>query len=133
MLLFLIVFQNIVNDELLIFQGVGTLAFDARLGLYEDPPKEEAMRFIQAVHDFFSLSHELFFSLSRRIAKHFDFDTPKVKKFFKTADILIETGEGFVDKKMRELKEMADNGIDPSGNTQGMDNFLLYRILCYRL
>jgi len=99
---------------------VGTLAFDARLGLYEDPPKEEAMRFIQAVHDFFSLSHELFFSLSRRIAKHFDVDTPKLKKFFKAADIFIEVGEGFIDKKMKELKEMADGGIDPSDNTQGI-------------
>ena len=91
------------------------------------------MRFIQSVHDFFSLSHELFFSLSRRIAKRFDFDTPKLKKFFKTCDILIEIGEGFVDKKMRELKEMADKGIDPSGNTQGMKNSLLYHKLCYRL
>jgi len=99
-------------------ESVGTVAFDARLGLYEDPPKEEAMRFIQGVRDFFSLSHELFFSLSRRIAKHFDIDTPKLKKFFKTGDILIEIGEGFIDKRMRELKEMADRGIDPSGNTQ---------------
>lgn len=102
---------------------MGTLAFDARLGLYEDPPKEEAMRFIQGVHDFFSISHELFFSLSRRIAKRFDIDTPKLKKFFKTADVLIEIGESFVDKKMRELKEMADKGIDPSGNTQGINSY----------
>ena len=101
---------------------MGTLAFDARLGLYEDPPKEEAMRFIQGIHDFFSLSQELFFSLPRRIAKRFDIDTPKLKKFFKTSDILIEIGEGFVDKKMRELKEMADKGIDPSGNTQGINS-----------
>lgn len=102
---------------------MGTLAFDVRLGLYEDPPKEEAMRFIQGVHDFFSISHELFFSLSRRIAKRFDIDTPKLKKFFKTADVLIEIGESFVDKKMRELKEMADKGIDPSGNTQGINSY----------
>lgn len=102
---------------------MGTLAFDARLGLYEDPPKEEAMRFIQGVHDFFSISHELFFSLSRRIAKRFDIDTPKLKKFFKTADVLIEIGESFVDKKMKELKEMADKGIDPSGNTQGINSY----------
>ena len=100
---------------------MGTVAFDARLGLYEDPPKEEAMRFIQAVHDFFSFSHDLFFSLSRRIAKRFDIDTPKLKKFFKTGDTMIEIGESFVDKKMRELKEMADKGIDPSGNTQGIN------------
>lgn len=98
---------------------MGTVAFDSRLGLYEDPPKEEALRFIQGVRDFFSLSHDLFFSLSRRIAKRFDIDTPKLKKFFKTGDILIEIGEGFVNKKMKELKEMADKGIDPSDNTQG--------------
>ena len=101
------------------FSGVGTLAFDTRLGLYEDPPKEEAMRFIQEVHNFFELSHKLFFSMSRRIAKSFNIDTPLLKKFFKTGDALIEIGESFVDKKMRELKEMADKGIDPSDNTQG--------------
>lgn len=99
-------------------ESVGTLAFDSRLGLYEDPPKEEAMRFITEVHNFFSISHKLFFSVSRRIAKNLNIDTPLLKKFFKTADALIEIGEGFVDKKMRELKEMSDKEIDPSGNTQ---------------
>ena len=102
-----------------ISQGVGTLAFDARLGLYEDPPKEEAMRFIQEVHNFFAISQKLFFSIPRQIAKKFNIGTPLLKKFFKTADVLIEIGEGFIDKKMRELKEMSDKGIDPSGNTQG--------------
>lgn len=95
---------------------MGTLAFDSRLGLYEDPPKEEAMWFITEVHNFFSISHKLFFSVSRRLGKNFSIDIPLLKKFFKTADTLIEIGEGFVDKKMNELKEMSDKGID---NTQG--------------
>ena len=103
--------------------GVGTLAFDARLGLYEDPPKEEAMRFIQEIHNFLAISHKLFFSIPRQIAKKFNIDTPLLKKFFKTADVLIEIGEGFVDKKMRELKEMSDKEIDPSGNTQGESSY----------
>lgn len=98
-------------------ESVGTLAFDSRLGLYEDPPKEEAMRFITEVHNFFSISHKLFFSVSRRLGKNFSIDTPLLKKFFKTADTLIEIGEGFVDKKMNELKEMSDKGID---NTQAV-------------
>lgn len=98
---------------------MGILAFDARLGLYEDPPKDEAMRFIQGIHDFLSLSHQLFFSVSMRMAKRLNIDTPKLKKFFKTADVLIEIGESFVDKKMRELKEMADKGIDSSSDNQG--------------
>ncbi|XP_078343625.1 cytochrome P450 10-like [Oculina patagonica] len=99
-------------------EGAGILAFDARLGLYEDPPTEEAMKFIQGMHDFLLLSHQLFFSVSYRMAQRFNIDTPKLKKFFKTADVLIEIGEIFVDKKMRELKEMAEKGIDPSEETQ---------------
>lgn len=101
------------------FKGAGILAFDARLGLYEDPPTEEAMKFIQGMHDFLLLSHQLFFSVSYRMAQRFNIDTPKLKKFFKTADVLIDIGEIFVDKKMRELKEMAEKGIDPSEETQG--------------
>ena len=46
-------------------------------------------------------------------------DTPVLKKFFKAADDVWEIGHDFIDKKMRELKEMTENDIEPSGDTQG--------------
>lgn len=99
--------------------GVGTVAFDSRLGLYEDPPSREALRFIEEVQNFFTLSHKLLFSVTSRFVRQY-VDTPTLKKFWKTADAVFEIGQGFVDRKMKELKEMADKGIDPSNNTQGV-------------
>ena len=49
-------------------------------------------------------------------------DTPTLKKFFKAADDVIEIGQGFVDKKMKEIKEMAEKDKEPSGGTQGTCN-----------
>ena len=49
-------------------------------------------------------------------------DTPTLKKFFKASDDIIEIGQSFVDKKMKEIKEMAEKDIEPSGGTQGTCN-----------
>ena len=46
-------------------------------------------------------------------------DTPALKKFFKYADAIIDIGQVFVDRKMRELKQMAEKGNDPSVDTGG--------------
>ena len=46
-------------------------------------------------------------------------DTPTLKKFLKVADDVLDIGQGFIDKKMRELKEMAEKDKEPSGDTQG--------------
>lgn len=98
-------------------ESIGTVAFDSRLGLYEDPPSREALRFIEEVHNFFTFSHKLLFSVTSRFVRRY-VDTPTLKKFWKTADAVHEIGQGFVDRKMKELKEMADKGIDPSNNTK---------------
>ena len=98
--------------------GIGTVAFDARLGLYEDSPPKEALQFIEEVQNFFTLSHKLFFSIPSRIARQY-MDTPTFKKFLRCGDAILDIGRGFVDKKMRELKEMTEKGIDPSDGTQG--------------
>lgn len=91
---------------------MGIFVFDFRLGFYEDFFKEEAMRFIIEVYNLFLISYKLFFSVLRRFGKNFSIDILLLKKFFKIVDIFIEIGEGFVDKKMNELKEMLDKGID---------------------
>jgi len=101
------------------FSGIGTLAFDARLGLYEDPPKQEALKFIEEVQNFLTLSHKLVFSITSRIAQQHGLDTPTFKKFVKCSDSMVHIGQGFVNKKMKELEEMAEKGIYPSANAQG--------------
>ena len=100
------------------FSGIGTFVFDTRLGLYDDPPKKEAIRFINTVRDFSALSQQLLMNPASRIASKY-IDTPTFKKFLKTADDFVDIGQDLVNKKIRELKEMAKKGFDPSANTQG--------------
>ena len=102
---------------LLTIAGIGTLAFDTRLGLYEDPPPQSALEFTNAVNNFFELAQQLLFNIFSRIARPY-IDTPTFKKFLINADALFEIGQVFVDNKMRELNMMAEKGIDPS-NAQG--------------
>jgi len=95
------------------------VAFDTRLGLYDDLPPPEALLFIKEVQNFFALSHKLLFSAVSRFARQY-FDTPLLKRFLKCGDTILDIGQGFVDKKMKELKEMTEKGIDPSNNSQGL-------------
>ena len=96
---------------LLYFSAAGVLAFDARLGLYEDPPTEKAIIFINAVQDFFELSQKLLFQFTHRVLLPY-IDTPTFKRFLKVSDVILDIGQSFVDKKMLEMKEMAEKGID---------------------
>ena len=99
--------------------GIGTVAFDTRLGLYDDPIPPEALKFINEVQNFFALSHKLIFSAAHRIAGPY-IDIPLFKKFLKCGDAILDIGQGFVEKKMMELKEMAEKGTDSSDNSQGL-------------
>ena len=101
------------------FSGIGTVAFDARLGLYEDHPPEQALTFIKEIQNFFSLSHKLLFSAVSRFARQY-IDTPTLKKFFKCGDTIREIGLGFIQKKMREIKEMTEKETDQAANNQSM-------------
>ena len=103
---------------LIIVIGIGTVAFDSRFGLYEDTPPQEALEFTRAVDDFFELSQQLLLNVLQRAASRY-MDTPMFKKFFKVQDTILDIGQRFVDKKMKELKEMADRGIDPA-DAQGL-------------
>ena len=99
--------------------GIGTVAFDTRLGLYEDPLPQEALKFINAVQNFFLLTQKLTFSIPSNMVRRY-IDTPALKKFLKVADDILDIGQGFVDKKMRELKKMAEKDIEPSSDTRGI-------------
>ena len=88
------------------------------MGLYQDPPVLEALQFIDAVQNFFTLTQKLSFSIPSNMIRPY-MDTPALKKFFKYADAIIDIGQVFVDRKMRELKQMAEKGNDPSVDTGG--------------
>ena len=94
--------------------GIGTMAFDTRLGLYSDPPSPEAQKYIVAVQDFFELSQKLLLSIPSNLLRPY-MDTPTLKKFFKVADEILDIGKVFVDKKVKELKETTSKGIESSG------------------
>ena len=86
------------------------MAFDSRFGLYEDTPPQEALEFTKAVDDF-ELSQQLLYSILNPVALKY-IDTPKYKKFSKNYDTILDIGQRFVEKKMMEVKEMTEKGID---------------------
>lgn len=87
--------------------------------MFEDPAPQEALKFIEAVQNVLTFTHKLVFSIPSRIARQYGIDTPTFKKYMKSADAMLDIGQGFVDKKMIELKEMEEKGNESSGNAQG--------------
>ena len=82
--------------------------FNTRVGLYEEPPREELLRFIQAVQDFFFYLHRLETGVERLLFQYID--TPSWKKFRSAQDTLIEVGQLYVDKTMKKLEESSLKG-----------------------
>ena len=115
-----------VHVRILNILGVGTLVFDDRVGLYDDPPSEEATRFIDAVNDVFAYSHILLFGFVENLLLPY-VDTPSFKKLGKAMDTMAEIGEMFIKKKIKELEEMADRG--DSQENQG-EIFKIQDCLC---
>lgn len=87
-------------------EAVGTYVFDARIGLFDDPPSEQGTRFVQAVHDFFDNSHYLMFDAVERTLYSFA-NTPKFRKVCQALDVMNDIGSKFVDDKIKELDKMA--------------------------
>ena len=99
--------------------AIGTLVFDTRLGLYSDPPTEDAQRFIHAVYDFFQYLHNLEVGLEGRF-KNF-FTTPSWKKLCQAIEDLSKYGQKFIDTKVKEMSEDLkdpEKVLDEKGNFQ---------------
>jgi len=74
--------------------------------LYNDPPSAEAVRLIQGVHEAVECMQILIFGfVEKNLLPHLD--TPSFKKFCKALDSINEVVRIFVDKKIKELEEMA--------------------------
>ena len=88
--------------------------------MYEDPPNPEATRFIKCVHDVFENGHQLLFALVEKKLLPY-VDTPSFKRMCKASDEMYEIGGMFVNRKIKELQEMA-NKQDASQETEGKIN-----------
>ena len=92
------------------------MVLDTRIGLYNDPPSEEAMRLIQSVDDLFKYMQILFFGfLEKNLLPYMD--TPSFKKLSKAVDIMDEMLALFIFKKIKKLEEMAK--LDDFQENQG--------------
>ncbi|XP_068714941.1 cytochrome P450 27C1-like [Montipora foliosa] len=115
-----------LEDELKKFstESIGTVAFNTRLGLYQDSPPEKAVKFIEAVDAFMGQTQKIMMSGVSTFLRRY-IDTPALKKFFKASDDIIEIGEYFISNKMKELKEMTEKGIEPSDEVVPLLTYLL--------
>ena len=98
--------------------GIGTFAFDTRLGLYQDPPNKKGVHFINTVRKRFELSQQLTFNPVGKVASQY-FETPTLKKFLKASDDLFDIGQDLVKQKLRELKKETEKGLNSSDGPQG--------------
>ena len=85
--------------------GVGTLVLDARIGLYNDPPSEEAVKLIQGVDDAVKYMQTLVFGIVEKKLLPY-VDTPSFKKLTKALNSNDEILRIFVAKKIKEVQEM---------------------------
>jgi len=88
--------------------GFGTIAFDTRVGLYDDPPNKEIVKMIEATKEtvkYWGKSSRGLESLLFRFVT-----TPSYRKFCKVQDIAIGISQRIVDEKVSELKKMAEEG-----------------------
>ena len=84
------------------------MAFDVRIGLYDDPPNKDTVEMIEATKE----SHRLWGVLARGLESVlFAFvTTPNYRKYCEVQDIAMGIGQRIVDNKVSELKKMAEEG-----------------------
>ena len=84
------------------------MAFDVRIGLYDDPPNKETVKMIEATKESFRLLGVLCRGLENVL---FPFvTTPTYRKYCEVQDMAIEIGQRIIDDKVSELKKMAEEG-----------------------
>ena len=88
--------------------AVGTMAFDTRVGLYDDPPNMETVKMIEATKETFKCLGKLSGGLEGLLFRFVT--TPSFRKYCEVQDIAIGISQKFVDDKISELKAMAEEG-----------------------
>ena len=93
--------------------AVGSLMLDARLGFYEEPMSDVAVKFMQAVEHFLDSMCKLETRYDRIVYKYVN--TPAWNKFAGALDTFMEIGQEFIDKKLNEIKAGIDSGAFDDG------------------
>ena len=88
--------------------AVGTMAFDTRVGLYDDPPNMETVKMIEATKETFKYLGKLSGGLEGLLFRFVT--TPSFRKYCEVQDTAIGISQKFVDDKISELKAMAEEG-----------------------
>ena len=84
------------------------MAFDVRIGLYDDPPNKDTVRMIEATKESFRLMGVLSRGLEHLLLAFVA--TPNYRKFCKAQDTALGIGQRIVDDKVSELKKMVEEG-----------------------
>lgn len=92
----------------LLVLAVGTVAFDLRVGLYDDPPNQEIINMIKATFDGFKYLGNLNRGWESQLYTFVT--TPSYRKFCESQDTLFGIGQKVVDKKIADLKKLAGDG-----------------------
>ena len=97
----------VLNHLFLLTQALnfGTMAFDVRVGLYDDPPDKDTDKFVQATVDALALQGKLSRGWGSLFWKFFT--TPTYRKFCEARDTSYAMSQKIVDK-VGELKKMAE-------------------------
>ena len=91
------------------------MAFDLRVGLYDDPPNKDTIKMIQATNNAFLYLSKLSRGLEGMLFKFIT--TPSFWKFCQEQDTAIEIAHTFLEKKKKiELQQMADEGKEFAAN-----------------
>ena len=118
--------------SILIFRvlAVGTMAFDLRVGLYEDPPNQDIIKVIQATFDGFKYLGYLNRGWESQLYRFVT--TPSYRKFCKTQDTLFSIGQKIVDKKVADLKKFTEEGDEFVENQGKLSREVSYNnIFCF--
>lgn len=104
------------NNEILDFgpqinrwstESIGTYVFDTRIGLYDDPPNEDALTLIENVRAFITETGKL----ESVVPLYKYVDTPSWKRFCDAQDKTIAIGEKYVNRKIKQInEEMIEDG-----------------------
>ena len=84
------------------------MAFDVRVGLYDDPPNKDTIKMVQATLDAFALMGKL--GRGWENLCYMFFTTSTYRKFCEATDTSFDMSQKIVDNKVAELNKMAEEG-----------------------
>lgn len=100
------------------------MAFDVRVGLYDDPPNKATVKMLKANSERMKLAGELNKGLTSLLFRWVW--TPSYSKFCEAQDTTFGISQRIIDEKVVELKTMAEQGESFQENTGKYKSCLVY-------